>query len=238
MKPGTKVRIKGLARAAHYNGKVGIVTEDTAPGEARVGVKLSGGTALAVKAVNLEVLLSANTDKKTASKSSSDTMPNQRTLKREMALLREFDGSPDPNTLALYYHFADRAFDAYNATEYNGQMTRYYNNDYSVRVILPRKIGSNNFFFVGLQHTQQEKNVLCELAFNCGRSFLGIGILVKKRCFKCSKPGVVQCEQCLCACFCSDVCQNSDIGREHQRLCKKIKLSTIMVEDDCVQLLE
>mmetsp|Transcript_29593 Transcript_29593/g.62766 ORF Transcript_29593/g.62766 Transcript_29593/m.62766 type:complete len:244 (+) Transcript_29593:79-810(+) len=243
MKPGTKVRIKGLVKAAHHNDKVGVVTKAIAPGEARVGVKLSDGTVLAVKTGNLEVLLVSNNDdastdqKMATSKSISDSMPKQRTLKREHALLREFDGNPDPNTLALYYHLADRAFDAYNAPEYNGQMMRYYEKGLSVRIVLSRRIGSNEYFLVGLQHAEHEKNALCEMAFNCGRSFLGISILVKKRCFKCNKPGVLQCERCLCACFCSDICKKSDIGRDHEKLCKQINLSNILVEDECVQLL-
>ena len=57
MKPGTKVRIKGLVNAAKHNGKTGLVTKASAPGKGnRVGVKLQdgSGTVLAVKIENLD----------------------------------------------------------------------------------------------------------------------------------------------------------------------------------------
>ena len=235
MDPGTKVRVKGLVKAAQHNGKMGVVTKATAPGEGRVGVKLAGGTILAVKIGNLEVVVN---DEKPTTTINTAAEPKQRTLKREHALLREFDGSADPNTLALYYHLADRAFDCFNAPEYNVQMMRYYDKDLSVRLVIPRKIGANEYCMVGLQHSVHEKNVLCEMAFNCGRSFSGISMLVKRKCFGCNRPGAPQCKRCLCACFCSDACERSDAGRDHEKLCKRVKLSDIVVEDDCVQLLD
>lgn len=239
MKPGTKVRIKGLVKAARHNGSIGVVTKATAP-DARVGVKLGDGTVLAIRTDNLEVVMTNDTAASTStttSKSSTSDLPKQRTLKRDNALLREFDGSPDPNCLALYYHFADRAFDAYNAPEYNGQMLRFYEKGLSVKLIVPRMVGPNEYFLVCLQHPEHEKNVLCEMAFNCGRSFTGISVLVKKKCFACHKPGALQCTKCLCACFCSDACKRSNIGREHEKLCNQIKKQNIVVEDGCVQLL-
>ena len=101
--------------------------------------------------------------------------PKQRTLKRDYGLLKEFDGnSYDPNVLVLYYHFADRAYDCFNGTEYITQMLRYYKNGITVKLILPRRIGANTYHIIGLQHPQHNKNTLCEVAFNCGRSFCGI----------------------------------------------------------------
>lgn len=56
MKPGTKVRITGLVKAPQHNGKIGFVSNKTAQ-DGRVGVKLlTGGTTLALKAQNLEVM--------------------------------------------------------------------------------------------------------------------------------------------------------------------------------------
>ena len=66
IKPGTKVKVKGLVNASVHNGKVGIVTNSkvcttSLPGEEhrRVGVKLSdgnGGTVVvAIKIKNLEL---------------------------------------------------------------------------------------------------------------------------------------------------------------------------------------
>mmetsp|Transcript_4298 Transcript_4298/g.10054 ORF Transcript_4298/g.10054 Transcript_4298/m.10054 type:complete len:273 (-) Transcript_4298:3799-4617(-) len=198
MKPGTRVRIKGLVKASKHNGKTGLVTKASAPGNGRrVGVKLQDGSGavLAIKIENLDKLEespAAKTPKattpKTKTTATAPTLPKERTLKRDNALLREFDGNPDPNVLVLYYHFGDRAFDCFNASEYNVQMLRYYEKGLSVKLIVPRKIGNNEYFLVGLQHAQHDKNTLCEVAFNCGRSFAGITMLVKKRCFACHKP--------------------------------------------------
>eukprot|EP00537_Pseudo-nitzschia_pungens_P010329 CAMPEP_0172391624 /NCGR_PEP_ID=MMETSP1061-20121228/7981_1 /TAXON_ID=37318 /ORGANISM="Pseudo-nitzschia pungens, Strain cf. pungens" /LENGTH=267 /DNA_ID=CAMNT_0013122293 /DNA_START=21 /DNA_END=825 /DNA_ORIENTATION=+ len=215
MKPGTKVRVKGLVKAAKHNGKIGIVTKASAPGEGRrVGVKLRDGSGvLAVKIENLETLRnSPSSSASSASKSTSTSklpststatstatttatattttttptplVPKERTLKRDNALLRELDGSPDPNVLVLYYHFADRAFDCFNATEYNVQMLRYYEKGLAVKLIAPRMVGTNEYFLVGLQQHAQtqhdQNNSLCEVAFQCRRSFEGISMLVKK----------------------------------------------------------
>ena len=201
MKRGTKVKIKGLVKAAVHNGKIGIVTKEQASSasgeqERRVGVKLmDGGKVIAVKIENLEPITTTTTtativpEKNNNTNNSSSTMPaipgmpKERTLKRDNALLREFDGNPDPNVLILYYHFGDREFDCFNGKEYNTQMLRYYDKQISVKLIVPRKIGNNEYFLIGLQHSQHDKNTLCEVAFNCGRSFTGICKLYKMNCF-------------------------------------------------------
>ena len=61
IKRGTMVKVKGLVTASKHNGKLGIVTKVSIPGEVggssrRVGVKLSddSGTVLAIKIENLE----------------------------------------------------------------------------------------------------------------------------------------------------------------------------------------
>eukprot|EP00562_Extubocellulus_spinifer_P033152 CAMPEP_0178695614 /NCGR_PEP_ID=MMETSP0699-20121125/8954_1 /TAXON_ID=265572 /ORGANISM="Extubocellulus spinifer, Strain CCMP396" /LENGTH=224 /DNA_ID=CAMNT_0020341333 /DNA_START=10 /DNA_END=685 /DNA_ORIENTATION=- len=224
MKAGTRVRIKGLVSASHHNGKTGTITGTSAPAEGRVGVKLDDDArVLAIKIGNLEILASQ----------SNSTGKGQRAPP-------EFDGSPDPNVLALYYHYADRAFDCFNAAEYNTQMLRYYDHGLSVRLVIPRRIGSsesNLYFLVGLQHADTDKNTLCEVAFNCGRSFAGISMLVKRRCFACNRPRSAVCKSCLCACFCSEACENSDVGKDHRKLCGLIDTSSIVTEDECVQLL-
>ena len=238
MKAGTKVIIQGLVKASQHNGKVGVVSKKSAPGEGRVGIKLDDGTVLAVKVDNLEL---AEEEKERVSVSAAalqpSDIPKQRTLKRDDSLLREFDGSPDPNVLALYYHFADRAFDCFNASEYNDQMLRYYQKDLAVKLVVPRKIGHNMYFLVGLQHSLHEQNTLCVVAFNSMRSFAGISMLIKSRCFACNRPEAPRCVRCLCACFCSETCAElSSVGIEHQKLCRQIKKSNIVVEDECVQL--
>ena len=243
MKTGTKVRIKGLVKAAKHNGKIGLVTKASAPGEGnRVGVKLQDGSG-SVLAIKIENLVELN--ERTSSQTRKEpTLPEERTLKREHGLLREFDGSPDPNVLVLYYHFADRAFDCFNTPEYKVQMLRYFEKGLSIKLIVPRMIGPNEYFLVGLQHSDPDKNALCEVAFNCGRSFTGISMLVKKRCFACHKPldGKTPCEDGYhCAWFCTDpmcVQRHSAIRSEYKILGKKIDISKVVVETECLQLLQ
>ena len=245
MKLGTRVQIKGLVKAANHNGKTGLVTKALAPGKGRrVGVKLQddSGTVLAIKIENL-VELKTSPGKSAGSPPKGPTLPKERTLKRDNALLREFDGNPDPNVLVLYYHFADRAYDCFNASEYLVQMLRYYEKGLSLKLIVPRKIGANEYFLVGLQHSEQDKNTLCEVAFNCGRSFTGISMLIKKRCFASHKPlnGETPCEgDCLWAYFCTDsICvqRHAAIRSKYKTLYQKIDMSNVVVEKDCVQLL-
>ena len=160
MRPGDEVKIKNLVNAAQHNGKVGIIIKTNAP-DGRVGVKLGaddGGKTLAVKIENLEFLHKKSTNDDTAGK-------GQRTLKRDNALLREFDGSPDPDTLALYYHYGDRAFDAYNGSELINQILHYYKHNLQLKLVAPRKIGPNEYYLLCLQHSAHAKNTLCELAF-------------------------------------------------------------------------
>mmetsp|Transcript_2209 Transcript_2209/g.4572 ORF Transcript_2209/g.4572 Transcript_2209/m.4572 type:complete len:120 (-) Transcript_2209:122-481(-) len=48
------------------------------------------------------------------------------------------------------------------------------------------------------------------------------------------------CERCLCVCFCDDpVCldRHASVRSGHKDLCKKIDLTKIVVEKECVQLL-
>mmetsp|Transcript_19394 Transcript_19394/g.55816 ORF Transcript_19394/g.55816 Transcript_19394/m.55816 type:complete len:234 (-) Transcript_19394:362-1063(-) len=233
MKVGTKVWVRRLANASQHNGKAGtVIKTKNSPGEGRVAVRLEDGGILSVKSENLDLAA------ETAAAAASEGIPKERTLRRDNALLGEFDRSPDPNVLILYYHFKDREYDCYNAPEYNSQMIRYYDHGLSVRLVIPRKIGANEYYLVGLQHAEQEKNTLCDVAFQCSRSFAGISMIMKKRCFACHNPRAVPCDGCLCACFCSDDCRSkSEVGKEHQVLCKRIDKDKIVVEDECVQLL-
>ena len=231
MKTGTKVKVKGLVKAAQHNGKIATVIKTIAPDD-RIGVKLDDGKTLSIKQENLDVVSQSQ-----PSSAAPNDEPTQRTLKRDNALLREFDGSPDPNTLALYYHFADRAMDAYNAPELINQLIQYYKHNLQLKFVAPRKIGANQYYLLCLQHAEHEKNTLCELAFNAGRSFAGICTLVKRRCFNCHRPGAPQCKDCLCACFCSDECRNSIIGKEHDVLCKQVDVANVVIEDEVVSLI-
>lgn len=243
MKAGTKVYVRRLANASQHNGKGGtIIKTKNSPGEGRLAVRLDGGGILSVKVENLDVVAETATSKQAKTKpstgGSASGRPKERTLRRDNALLREFDGSSNPNLLVLYYHFKDREYDCYNAPEYNNQMMRYYDHGLSVKLVIPRKIGPKDYFLVGLQHADEEKNTLCDVAFQCQRSFAGISMLMKNRCFACQSPRAVPCEGCLCACFCSEDCRvKSDAGREHQKLCGRIEKGEIVVEDECVQLL-
>jgi len=252
MRAGTKVYVRRLANSSQHNGKKGtVIKTKNSPGLGRVAVRLDGGGGiLSVKVENLDVAETATNEMEgeasgpnvntavTKKQAANTALPTERTLRRDNALLREFDGSLDPNVLVLYYHFKDREYDCYNAPEYLNQMIRYYDHGLSVRLVIPRKIGSNNYYLVGLQHAESEKNILCDVAFQCSRSFTGISMLMKNKCFSCQSPKAVPCEGCMCACFCSEDCQFvSDVGKEHLKLCKRIEKDKIVVEDECVQLL-
>ena len=221
---GLAVKVFGLTKAAQHNGKVGQVLARGGR-DGRVGVQLGDGTVLAVRRENLEPVERSGT--KLAEQAAQG---KQRTLKREDAVLREFDGSPDPDTLALYFHRRDRAFDAYNAAEYNQQMLRYYAGGLSVVSVVPRRASGNEYFLVGLRHKEDDENTLCDLAFQCMRQFVGVSMLVKRRCFVCNKPNSPMCV-CQCACFCSKECEAS--GRDsHGKLCKLIQASQVVVAAD------
>lgn len=220
---GAAVKVVGLTKAAQHNGKVGKVVARPAR-EGRVGVQLGDGTVLAVRRENLEAL------EVSGAKQAEEGAQLQRTLKREDAVLREFDGSRDPDTRVLYFHRRDRAFDAYNAAEYNEQMIRYYAGGLSVVSVVPRRAGDNEYFLVGLRHKEDDQNTLCDLAFQCMRQFVGVSMLVKRRCFVCNKPNSPMCV-CQCACFCSKECEAS--GRDsHGKLCTLIQASQVVVAED------
>jgi hypothetical protein len=160
----------------------------------------------------------------------------ERTLVRNNELLAEFDSGDAPGLQALYYHFRDRAFDCFDAAEYTNQMLAYYKAGYAVKLVVPRKISENGYVLVCLQSQKQpEKDSLCELAFQCARQFVGISMLVKKRCFVCNQPAAKTCSACQCACFCSKECQASG-WLSHRKLCALIKASSAVVERECVQL--
>ena len=222
-----QVRVVGLQKAAHHNGKVGKISRRKADAPDRVGIDLDGGESLAVRRENLELVTPPEKRAKVDAEA-------HRTLKRDDAILREFHGSGDPDLLVLYYHLRDRSFDGFNATEYNTQMLRYYESGMSVVCVVPRRIQATNLFLVCLQHKQHELNSLCELAFQCMRQFCGISMLAKKRCFVCQKPDAEFCK-CKVACFCSESCKSS--ATWHSKLCKIVQKSAIAVEDECLQLM-
>ena len=163
----------------------------------------------------------------------------ERTITRDSSILQEFDENESVDTLVLYHHLKDRAFDCFNTSEYHEQMLRYYAADMSVRIVCPRAIGDNNYLLVCLQsnHNPETKDTLCAVAFNCMRQFVGISMLVKKRCFVCNKQDAKTCTGCRCACFCSRECQTSGWA-SHSKLCKLVKASKVgvTVETEVVQL--
>lgn len=233
-KAGATVRIVGLTKAQQHNGKVGKISAKATEQEGRVGVELGEGVVLAVRRENLELVAAAPAPSGGGDVASEG---KQRTLQRENGMLIEFNGSPDPDVLILYHHVRDRAFDCFNASEYNEQMLRYYGANIHVVAVLPRQLQQpNDSFLVCLQNAVSERNTLCELAFQCKRSFAGISMLVKQRCFACNKPGAPRCV-CQCACFCSAECDASDTAVAHKKLCKLIRSGSVQVEDDCVALL-
>eukprot|EP00037_Helgoeca_nana_P018727 m.180586 g.180586 ORF g.180586 m.180586 type:complete len:219 (-) comp24564_c0_seq1:365-1021(-) len=156
-------------------------------------------------------------------------------LKRDTAILREFDSSEDPNLLVLYHHIRDSSFDAFNGREYTAQMLRYCTSGFKVVLIAPRKIGGHNYALICLQHADAEKNVLCQLAYLCFRQFVGASMLVKKRCFGCHMPTEKKCTACQCAFFCSKECQKS-CWSAHKPMCKMIDAAAIQVDADCLEV--
>jgi hypothetical protein len=230
---GTSVRVVGLAKATQHNGKLGRVCKKAGP-EGRIGVKLDLGGALAVKRANLEVLETvAEAPAPKKARASSDEEP--RTVTRDNAVLREFNGSRDPTMMALYFHFKDHAFDAFNAAEYYAQLIRYHGAGIRVVAAIPRRMGDNLYSLVCLKNDQVERNTLCELAFQCKRQFVGISMLVKKVCFVCHKPGAASCPSCHCACFCSDACAKR--GREaHEPVCRLVRGTGVLLEDEVVEI--
>lgn len=239
LKAGDQVQVHGLVKAAQHNGKVGKVSSKAAEEEGRVGVVLGGGIVLAVKRENLELVAEPAAAARHASGVDKDEtgMGKQRTLERDNSLLIEFHGSPDPNVLVLYHHLRDRAFDCFNAQEYNDQMLRYYANSMSVVAVVPRKLRDTACFLVCLAHKDPDQNTLCEVAFQAMRQFVGISMLVKQRCFVCNRPGAPKCPGCGIACFCRGDCEGG--AREtHKKLCKLVKDSApVVADEEAVQLL-
>lgn len=230
---GARVRIQGLVGSKEHNGKVGEIAKAAAP-SGRVAVKLADGKFLSVKTSNLEVVESS--DKSGQKRPNGDV--KERTLKRDNALLREFHGSQDPNVFALYYHFRDREFDCFNVQEYETQMIRYYESSMKLVLVVPRKILDRRYTLVCLQHSDHAKNTLCEVAFNSGRSFAGISMLIKENCFACNKPNSEMCT-CKSAFFCSPTCrETTEAGKRHTKLCNLIDTSSVIVEKECLQLIE
>jgi len=255
---GALVRVKGLVKAAQHNGKIGKISSKPAENE-RIGVELGKGQVLAVRRENLEPvsaevaaaeaaaeaaasdavasMAKQRAEAEAAASAAVASMGKQRTLSRNNSMLEEFNGSRDPDVLALYFHYADRQFDCFNASEYITQMVRYLSADLGYVACLPRRMRGNDYMLVCLQHKETDKNTLCEVAFNCGRSFTGISMLVKRRCFACNRPGA-PLSACTCACFCSAECEASDIGRLYKaNLCKLARAYKVVPEEECVELM-
>jgi hypothetical protein len=217
-KAGARVKVVGLKAAKQHNGKLGTLGDRT---DGRYAVTLDGsGRKLAVKRGNVQLI--------------EEAQPEPKTLERHHQLLAEFDGSRDPDTLALYYHSRDASFDAYNAAEYTAQMFRYYAHGLKVVCVSPRKIRGNDYALVQLRHDDADKNSLCELAFQCQRSFCGVSILVKRQCFACGRPGAPACV-CACAFFCSERC-SAEASASHSDLCRRVRAFPFPVEEEVVTI--
>lgn len=230
-KVGSSVRISGLVGAPQHNGKVGRL-RGKLKDPRRVAVELSDGTVLNMKRDNLELAPVVPSIPPTPSSAPVDK--SSRTLERQVGLLEEFDRSPDPESLALYYHIRDGAFDCYNALEYHDQLCAYYAAGMTVVAVLPRTIRGNVYLLVCLQHGDAEQNTFCDVAFQCARQFVGISVLLKRRCLVCHMPGAPVCA-CQCACFCSAACAAT--GRDkHEKLCKLVGASKVVVEEESIEL--
>jgi len=114
-------------------------------------------------------------------------------------------------------------------------MLRYYSNDTSVVAVVPRTIEGYPYFLVCLRHKDAEANSLCEVAFQCMRQFVGISMLVKRRCFACHKPAAPLCK-CGCACFCGKDCEHGEAFETHAKLCRLVQKSDVTVEEEAVEL--
>lgn len=166
------------------------------------------------------------------------TAGKERTLTRDTTILREFDHGESPDLLALYYHFRDQSFDCFNASEYHDQLLRYYRSDITAVEVVPRQIGENHYNLVCLRHKDPSKNTLCEVAFQCQRQFVGISMLVKRRCFVCNQRTSKQCSVCKCACFCSKECLKKGWSR-HRAVCNLVKAAgapRVEAESESLQL--
>jgi hypothetical protein len=155
--PGSAVRIIGLVKAPQHNGKVGRVSNRVGE-DGRIGISLGQGVHLSVRHDNLELIEAPEAPSKVPKgKEPSIELPKapegqQRTLTRDDSILRELDGSHDPDMLVLYHHMRDRSFDCFNAAEYTEQMIRYYANGITAVEVVPRKLGANEYFLVCLRN--------------------------------------------------------------------------------------
>ena len=239
---GSRVRVVDLAKATHHNGKVGTVVNTRAHNvEGRFGVRLDGEkTVLAVRAPNLEAVAEGSAGRADApSPAAKKPRPAEeevepRTLKRESQVLAEFAGTRDPDSFALYYHYADGAFDAHSVAEYCAQMARYYDKDYAVAAVVPRALRDGLCDLVSLRHRDETKNTLCELAFQCQRSFCGVSMLVRRNCANCGRPNADPCA-CRTIAFCSDRCKGEVAA--HGPICALVRAGEYAVEDEVVRLL-
>ena len=167
---------------------------------------------------------------------SDEGEPTQRTLTHDTALLREFDESDSSDLLVLYHHVRDQEFDCHNAREYHTQLAHYYSSKFAVVEVVPRKIGVNDYLLVCLRHPETSKNSLCQMAFQCQRQFVGMSMLVKRRCFVCHQHTAKKCSACHCACYCSKECLKKG-WPTHKAVCKLIKAAGApRVEAESVQL--
>jgi hypothetical protein len=253
---GAAVRIVGLVKAAHHNGKTAVVSARSATSADRVGVTLDDGSTLSVRAANLQLVQpthtapqkdqagvgpasasSGKTPKPAHAAASSQPGPvgQPKTLQMETQVLAEFDGSRDPDVMALYHHRRDMAFDAFNVSEYHAQLLDYYAKGVRVVEVVPRRIRDNLYFLVCLSHPDPTRNTLCQMAFQCRRQFLGYSMLVKQNCFVCHRPGAPKCA-CECASFCSSECEKGG-AVDHAPVCKKIRASSVLVDTEVLQLL-
>jgi hypothetical protein len=232
---GRRIELHGLVGAAALNGRQGVVQGPASQGRFPVHLPARGQDAartLSVKEANLldlgetVVQLPADTSaaKRPKTEAADDVAgtPKERTLKRDTGILQEFDASEDPDLMVLYHHFRDQAFDCFNASEYHKQMVAYYGASFSAVEVVSRRIARGEYLLVCLRHKEPEKNTLCEVAFQCQRQFVGISMLMKRRCFVCHNPTAKKCSVCKCACYCSKACLEKGYP-EHKALCKLIK---------------
>eukprot|EP00729_Bicosta_minor_P008240 gene8240-9782_t len=235
IRPKAEVVLIGL-KSAGMNGQWG-VTGAALNAKGRWPVTLeSSGKIVAIKPENLQVQGGAVGSSSGGSSSSSRGGGSKKAGGPVTAADLpdgEFDDGDSPDLLSLYFHYRDKAFDCYNAKEYTAQLIKYYANNISVVLVVPRKIRGNDYLLVGMQHSQHEKNSLCQVAFQCKRQFCGISFLLKKKCFWCNKPAETKCTGCLSACFCSKQCQTSS-WPEHKKLCNLVTVSSITTEDEVV----
>ena len=159
----------------------------------------------------------------------------KRTVVRDTSVLREFDNSDDPNLHVLYHHLRDRAFDCFNASEYNAQMLNYISHNIKVVEVVSRIIQENHYFLVCLRSEQETENPFCELAFQCQRQFAGYSMLVKKRCFVCNKANAKMCSSCHTACFCSKDCLATG-WKSHKKLCKLAKKCNVVLDKEALKI--